>query len=123
MLDGATSSPRATFGSTSEFLANTGMFAGVLGPSVSGVTFAAAVWTLVFAGGSSLMRRNGATIASGNVGDSALGGLTLGGRFDSATSGVRFSGGVVGELACLQGVPSDRDDIESALMDRWGITP
>ena len=74
------------------------------------------IWGGEFNGTKSSLRRNGATVASGSVGSSGLGGFTLGGLSTSGNYGYDFGHDLVAEVLVYQG---DLLDVQQRAVTDW----
>lgn len=93
------------------------------GSSVSGsvsMPAAASVWTGVYNGASSLLRRNGTTVASGNAGTNGLTGLTIGSRFNGAQNSNDYICEVLVYDRLL--TSDERALVEGLLIADWGLS-
>lgn len=77
------------------------------------------LWTTLFNGGSSYVRKDGVQVSTGNVGSQSPGGFTLGSKYDGLDSMVGYVAEVLFFNAELSG--TDRDAVETYLMNKYGL--
>jgi hypothetical protein len=80
--------------------------------AVTGLTYPFAnfqIWNGEFAGVTSTLRQNGATVGSGNAGTAGLNGFTLGGLSTAGNYGYDFGHALIAEVLVYQGNMSDTD--------------
>lgn len=85
----------------------------------SAIDIAFHCWTLEFNGASSVLSKDGTSVASGNAGSNGLTGMALG----SSRLGTLFHDGSIGEVLIYDGALSSGNItlIETYLSDKWGL--
>jgi hypothetical protein len=119
ITDGVGAAKRQAFYSSSGFAT---LYAGaVLGTTPTALPFAVSVWTCVFNGAASSLRRNGALLGVvGDAGAQVVRQIRIGARQDKLAPW--FYGGVLCEMVVVAGSVTDglRGSMEAYLTTKWG---